>query len=884
MKLKQISWITTIGVLSLFGTKGYSNSPCHTHGQNLAEEIEICQLSPMEGDLEYIEGNIFRINLNSLGKDHEFLFYGNMASAKESDFSSNQAQLIWFKLESDKILVYRSNSGQVVDPGQKHALLIASTPVLSVEEDSVLFDMTSLLSQYNHLDWYHAPQISKKDNSLNFAHSEVSRNIQLEECVVQKVIKSANNSTLSIQADAVTPYSDGLINDLKEGLFPVPKSQSSASVSVTYFLARVDSNSTFIPRRGSLFEKVGYFEAYPQIEPKTGAEFRNIQKWDVSDPLNKPITFYLSHNTPEKYRPALFAAIQFVAKHFQEGLIDAQMAPEGIQAPHPDFNIIQWTDHAGKGLAYADVMAHPLTGEIHHAQVNLYSGYMERTRQKLLDKYSREFDLIHQDKIDTLLGYVLACVLSHELVHVMGVRHNFAGHKANQMTPKNFDAAFEQLLADPAAQIQIPTLTSSIMDYLSLEGDVLLGSQIVQGKLEPLEHDRLTIEWGYSDQPINEKEMDTPLFSTDDHAMPNDIYATFANPFVEGNYSIIKRMRDIPNDLFLKFIAAKSAADVNKRCKLDQVELNSRGLAKYVLKPLTQMLRYLKGNLHLREVEYPEKSSTLKSSKDRQRRYFNWVEEKILEAGGFCQVVLGTLRCSINGDQGEDTSEPKPKNQKINPKNEADFPTVVPKSGWIAKLKKQYLDQVENAHQKTFIGYDGEPIFFTAEELNTMKSLGEAFFDDFAGYMVLLSLKSLNKIDWNISIPSPISHFWEKGYSDLIDEGNHLASCILKDEHQTKFVTGKIKKSENHCVHLTFPEFTYPQKTRIQAAKWMGKIINQLYGTEETSKEVSDWMSQQFSNITRTEVSMANFSLEHEINLEFKKWLQQQLEVKQNLG
>ena len=103
------------------------------------------------------------------------------------------------------------------------------------------------------------------------------------------------------------------------------------------------------------------------------------------------IVFAISSNTPKEYRESVREGVLYWNKAFGREQIKVIIAPEGVSAPHPDYNVIQWANWDQAGFAYADAQMDPRTGEILHAQVFRAGGQAGAHQLRLSAKVRPKF-------------------------------------------------------------------------------------------------------------------------------------------------------------------------------------------------------------------------------------------------------------------------------------------------------------------------------------------------------------------------------------------------------------------------------------------------------------------------------------------------------------
>ncbi|MEI8313610.1 MAG: zinc-dependent metalloprotease, partial [Verrucomicrobiota bacterium] len=301
-----------------------------------------------------------------------------------------------------------------------------------------------------------------------------------------------------------------------------------------------------------------------------------------------------------------------------------ERAPEGVTAPDSRYNLVQWVPWDNAGFAYADVLIDPRSGDSRHGQAYMTSVFALsgkarvraalRSMRDLTEKKGdpkqfeahsafaslenanacrmdpTEFAQQYAQGLEELLAsdtltdqavlrasqdYVRE-VVSHEVGHILGLRHNFAGSLAATLTARELDEWFKDYLVGKNLDGYTNQIAStSMMEYSPFKAAVFTGWKM-RTSLAALPHDQAAIQWGYfnSKEPV-EKKM---LFGTDqDVARYGDVqrFDLGSEPVLAAYGEIATILRTLPNSIIEQFIAAKSPRDPRDRIPLAQVKFSS---------------------------------------------------------------------------------------------------------------------------------------------------------------------------------------------------------------------------------------------------------------------------------------------------------------------
>ncbi len=298
----------------------------------------------------------------------------------------------------------------------------------------------------------------------------------------------------------------------------------------------------FKPRTSD--QRVGYFTTEFQSfddDSKDDTNVRYITRWNLekADPKaamsapKKPIVFWLDNAIPTEYRDAVREGLVAWNVAFEKigikNAIEVRQMPDNADWDHADmrYNTIRWVASADQSYAVAQARSNPLTGEILNANITVDANFTRgiKSERRHLVNPASFFDLPdpqlgpaqHDDprkcemaegmqeqtwfgnlamsiidpdnKVDDkqYLHDYLRHVVTHEMGHIMGLRHNFIASTC--LNAKE--------LQEPQAVSRMG-VAASVMDYTPFNIFALKrkGVDFYQPGIGP--YDFWAIEYGYT--------------------------------------------------------------------------------------------------------------------------------------------------------------------------------------------------------------------------------------------------------------------------------------------------------------------------------------------------------------------------------------------------
>ena len=239
--------------------------------------------------------------------------------------------------------------------------------------------------------------------------------------------------------------------------------------------------------------QMGAMAARWRLEPRDEDRDKYL-KGELVEP-KKPIVYYISHTVPDYLRPYFIKAVNNWAPAFEKAgfknAIHAEMAPEDSLYNEGDVRYPLVSYKASPiPNAYGPLVVDPRSGEIITSHIGIYHSVLDLVQRwyfvmcAQVDPRAREYPL---DK--KVIGKLMETVLTHEVGHTLGLRHNFIASTIYPVDSLRNEAFYGQ-----------HGLGGSIMDYQRFNYIPQPSDKVTDyDNLLPRigDYDRFAIEWGY---------------------------------------------------------------------------------------------------------------------------------------------------------------------------------------------------------------------------------------------------------------------------------------------------------------------------------------------------------------------------------------------------
>ena len=815
----------------------------------------------------------------AFGKD--YLFSASLIPQGQSPTSHGLAgKIVSFELFPDGVDLYESTQGLVVTKDLPARRLLASFAIVRQDSNQVVIDFNKGMRQVFTQSWTDGGgmDLEQHDTVLEVPESRVFEmrsedgNLIIRQSVQTRSREMSQDYQARYEARYfISPYAPGNF----VGKEPDP---------VTDRYAR-------------------FFETEGQLELGTGRISSRVDRFD----LKQPLLFYYSANTPPEYVQAVSDGILYWNLVFGHEIVRVAKAPDGVTAPDAKYNLVQWVPWDKAGFAYAVVLADPLTGESMHGQAYMTSAFtfLGKARARALLRAMEEAAAPKKDAKDgkgsarlglPFLGSAECCsidpkvfaqqmamglqellasdqltdeaalrtsqdyvrqVVAHEVGHILGLRHNFAGSLASTLTSQELDDWFKAYLTgQPLDAYTNKLVSSSIMEYTVFKGSVFIGWQIRALK-HILPHDHAAIAWGYNDSA--EARTNKLLFASDEDTMVYGDVKTFdyGPAPVVGAYSDTAQLISLlPNSVIETFIRARAPQNPHDRLPLEQVNLDYTVTARLIAGEFASQLVWFRSDIRSLSVENQFDYIGEMNRKDRHLAHWKFLNQQVDQLGGVDRALFAWLPADFKLDLKAD-----PAGIPVMPRVNA------------AALTDKLGKLLASTNYLTFVGLDDKKYSFTKDETDLIQKRGQKYFEELEKEVVKHLCLKLGNSQRDLGMEATGGVGADDITAKLETRIIEVAKYVVTAKDETKRIAGQVDKS-----YVEVPAFKYDQETRLAAARALGEKDGSFKGWSDDAKGE---LNTQLRKCVEDALNLSHFK-DFQVSLlsrPLREWYQQQLEL-----
>jgi hypothetical protein len=778
--------------------------------------------SPIE--LGVATNNNLTIQRAALGK--EFLMSASRLPQAVAATSFGLAgKIVRFELFHDGVDLYEATDGLLVTKDLPARRLLTTFPIVEQDANRIVIDFNRGMRRLYTEFW--------AANGRNFNPAARDESLEIPQSRVYKA---------EIQGNQLVIHQSIQVRDREA------QANVEQRYEVRYFFSTYSTNS-FKPKEASASELrySRFFESGPMLQETTGRPSISMARFDMS----KPIVFHYSANTPKEYVQAVTDGILYWNRAFGTNIVRAEKAPEGVSAPDPRYNVIQWVPWDSAGSAYADLLVDPRTGESLHGQVFMTSVFalsgksrarallrsMRETSEKkaaltpgseghaeispsrwashgLCEVSMAEFAQQYAQGLEDLLSndalteeatlrasqdYIRE-VIAHEVGHVLGLRHNFAGSVAATLNRQELDQWFLNYITNKTVDVFTNRFAaSSVMDYTVFKSATQIGWYI-RTQTNALPYDSAAIRWGYfgTSEPRDQK----VLFGTDEQV---GIYGDLqrfdqgSQPVIAAYAQISDEVRLLPNSLVESFIAAKAPRDLRDAVPIAEVNLTPSRSAVATSSQFASILQWFRANARSLRVENQFEFIGALNEQDRAKAHWKDLTQQLEQLGGVDRALFSYLPLDLKLEL-KDPPKSVAAADKIN----------------AATLQARLKKLLEAPAYTNFVGLDEKKYSFTQAEKDVILKRGEKFFGEFETELVKQICQRLENAERNLGQVANDNLEDNDATAKLEQRIIDLAKLVLTSKDDSKRIKGKVDKSMVEVV-----DFKFDHETRMAAAKML---------------------------------------------------------------
>ncbi len=787
-------------------------------------------------------------------------------------------KIVRFERFHDGVDLYESNRGLLVTDALQARRLLTTFPIVAQDDDGVVIDFNAGIRRVFNDKWYSSSETPTSPHRASLSQPGA---LEVPQSRVFDVRREGRQLILRQSA---------LVRDRQND----PNREER--VEVRYFLTPYETTFQTKEHSPEVFKHVRFFETQPQIEDTTGRISSRIALFDIRQPVtfhysaNTPPELVDAVRDGILYWNRAFGRDVVKAEKAPEGVTapdsqlnlvqwvpwdsagfayaDVILDPRTGASLRGQAFLTSTFSFGGRGIARAllrnlraqaappkaGTHAHPAdthpTPQAPHAQhaplphpgLPWFGGSRTCECDPTLFAQNAAAGLeailadpkLNDEAVRRISGDYVRETVAHEVGHILGLRHNFAGSLAATLTPLELEEWLSAYIADDKTQRFEDRLASaSVMDYNSFYSVLFNGWKIRRSK-GALPHDHAAIQWGYlSSLEVAQKKM---LFGTDQDigTYPDSVPFDFgAEPLIGAFSSLSEQLRLLPNAVIEEFIAARAPRNPADRRPLEQVSLDPDRAALRSADLYAKMLSWL--SAQTRSLRIERRFDFVGPLNRKEVLYAHWksANEQIDKLGGIDRAFFSMF----------------PIDWKLDLKNEPVGARKIERidakqfSSRLAKL-------LESPSYSEFIGLDEQPASFSKEEKALILKRGEIYFEEYQKRVLKALCQRLERATRDLGVQALEEVAEDDAVSKLEKRIIELAREVLLARNEEVRHRGKVDRALAEVV-----DFRFDLDTRISAGRMLAESAGSFKG----------WATEARTDLTKQlkEAVDASLNLQH---------------------
>lgn len=388
----------------------------------------------------------------------------------------------------------------------KNTLLpaLVSFDILAKSSNSSLIDITAMFNSDSEL---FSLKVAKEDLKLGSFDAQKSKVLGVNSFDNNIVFRSVRSYTVG-QAPTPSGFQPPALTVKKEELAPTIWEVGASwyllperAMKPRYADARVGYFTTGIMNYDKNPEQVEMQSMANRwrIEPKS-VDLERYLRGEIVEP-EKPIVFYIDRDMPKYLIPYVIQGVNAWQSAFEKigfkNAIVGKLAPTLSENPEYSMEDARYSYISYKpsemANAYGPQVVDPRSGEIITSHIAVFHSILEMLQRWYFSMCAVNDPKARKANFDQdLIGKMLKNVITHEVGHTLGLRHNFIGSSTY---------ALDSIRR--ADFVRKNSFGPSVMDYMRFNYVVQPGDGIPSDQLLPRigVYDDYAIEWGYKYRP-----------------------------------------------------------------------------------------------------------------------------------------------------------------------------------------------------------------------------------------------------------------------------------------------------------------------------------------------------------------------------------------------